>query len=120
MTNTAMTDTEVLELRLPVRVERFAIRRGSGGGGTFRGGNGIERRLQFLEAVSLSVLAQRRTSGPPGGGGGESGKPGEQWIERADGSRETVAGISGVELNAGDRLVLLTPGGGGWGSPEHN
>ena len=115
MTNTAITDAEVMELRLPVRLERFSIRRGSGGTGRFRGGDGIERRIRFLEAASLSVLTQRRTSGPPGGSGGLRGSAGEQWIERREGRREAIAGIAGAELRAGDLLVMLTPGGGGWG-----
>lgn len=115
MTNTRITDPEVLEHRFPVRLDRFAVRRGSGGGGRWRGGDGVERELTFLEAVSLSILSQRRIEGPSGKEGGGAGAPGEQWIERADGAREALAGIDGAEMGVGDRLVLRTPGGGGWG-----
>jgi 5-oxoprolinase (ATP-hydrolysing) len=115
MTNTAITDAEVMELRMPVRVERFALRAGSGGEGRWRGGDGLERRLRFLEPVSVSLLGQRRVSGPPGAEGGGDGTSGRQWIERATGEVETLDGVCGVELAAGDVLALLTPGGGGWG-----
>ncbi|BET65286.1 hydantoinase B/oxoprolinase family protein [Opitutales bacterium ASA1] len=115
MTNTAITDAEVMELRMPVRVERFALRAGSGGGGRWRGGDGLERRLRFLEPVSVSLLGQRRVFGPPGAEGGADGAVGRQWIERATGEVETLDGVCGVELAAGDVLALLTPGGGGWG-----
>jgi len=115
MTNTAITDPEVLEQRLPLRLERFAIRRNSAGLGAFAGGNGIDRRIRALQPVSLSMLSQRRAVGPPGAVGGGSGQPGDQWIERADGRREPLAGVVEAEFAVGDLLVLLTPGGGGWG-----
>lgn len=118
MTNTAITDAEVFELRMPVRLERFAIRRGSGGHGAFRGGDGMVREIRFLEAVSLSLLTQRRAAGPPGAAGGFPGRPGRQWIERASGERQDLDGVAGAELEAGDLLVVMTPGGGGCGSPE--
>jgi 5-oxoprolinase (ATP-hydrolysing) len=115
MTNTRITDPEVLEHRFPVRLERFAIRRGSGGGGRWPGGEGVERELVFREAVRLSILSQRRREGPYGKAGGEPGARGEQWIVTADGTRRELGGIDGADLVAGDRLVLRTPGGGGWG-----
>jgi 5-oxoprolinase (ATP-hydrolysing) len=118
MTNTAITDPEILELRYPVRLERFAVRRGSGGAGRFRGGDGARRELVFLEPASLSLLGQHRRSGPYGLAGGEAGKPGRQWLERAGGEVEELHGIDERELAAGDRLVVETPGGGGWGAPE--
>jgi len=117
MTNTAITDPEVMEVRLPVRLERFAIRRNSGGRGRHRGGDGIERWIRFLEPAELSLLTQRRHCGPPGVDGGMPGQPGRQWIDRADGSRESLAGVVATRVMPGDVLVVQTPGGGGWG-PE--
>ena len=115
MTNTAITDPEILELRLPVRLERFALRCGSGGAGRFVGGEGLERVIRFLEPVDISLLTQRRTDGPPGLCGGGAGAPGEQWIERAQGGREPLVSIAGTSAAGGDRLIIRTPGGGGWG-----
>jgi 5-oxoprolinase (ATP-hydrolysing) len=116
MTNTRITDPEVVEHRYPVRVERFAVRRGSGGSGKFRGGDGLVRELSFLEPVSLSVLSQHRNAGPFGVDGGEAGARGVQRVVRRDGSVEQLGAIDGRELEAGDRVVVETPGGGGWGS----
>jgi 5-oxoprolinase (ATP-hydrolysing) len=116
MTNTAITDPEVMERRLPLRVERFAVRWGSGGSGQYPGGAGIERRLRFLASFSLSMLTQRRRIGPPGLAQGTPGQPGVQWIERADGGRETLGACAQSMLNPGDVLVVQTPGGGGWGT----
>ncbi|MCB1055944.1 MAG: hydantoinase B/oxoprolinase family protein [Acidobacteria bacterium] len=118
MTNTRITDPEVLEHRYPVRLERFAVRRGSGGAGRWRGGDGVVRELTFLEPVSLSLLSQHRRERPYGMAGGGAGAAGRQRLVRADGSMEELAGIAAAELEAGDRLLLETPGGGGWGSPE--
>ncbi|MBE2216101.1 MAG: hydantoinase B/oxoprolinase family protein [Opitutaceae bacterium] len=116
MTNTAITDPEVLELRLPVRLKCFALRRGSGGAGRFRGGDGLERVLEFLEPAVVSLLTQRRVSGPPGLAGGRAGAPGRQWIERASqGHRESLGSIAGTRVEPGDVLGISTPGGGGWG-----
>lgn len=115
MTNTAITDAEVLEHRLPVRLERFAVRQDSGGWGANRGGDGIERRICFLEPVSLSVVTQRRTRGAPGMAGGGDGRHGEQWIRRTNGSRQALGSVDGAELEAGDVFELLTPGGGAYG-----
>jgi len=115
MTNTRITDPEIVELRYPVRVERFAIRRGSGGRGRHRGGDGAVRELTFLAPVSLSLLTQHRTVAPYGMQGGRPGKPGAQRLIRAGGEVVELRPIDGAEVEAGDRLVLETPGGGGWG-----
>jgi 5-oxoprolinase (ATP-hydrolysing) len=115
MTNTRITDPEILELRHPFRVEAFAIRRGSGGGGTHRGGDGAVRRIKALEAVTVSVVSSRRTVAPFGLDGGKDASPGEQWVARADGKREAIGGVAQVELQAGDTIVIATPGGGGFG-----
>ncbi len=117
MTNSRLTDVEVLERQYPVRVERFAVRRGSGGRGRHRGGDGIERHLRFLAPMRANLLALRRDVAPFGLAGGEPGMPGRQWIERADGRIEAIAGMAEFELRPGDLFVLQTPGGGGFGSP---
>jgi 5-oxoprolinase (ATP-hydrolysing) len=118
MTNTRITDPEVLEHRYPVRLERFAIRRGSGGTGRFRGGDGTVRELTFLEPVSLSLLTQHRVEVPYGMAGGSPGQPGRQRLVRVSGQAEELASLDGREAGAGDRLILETPGGGGWGRQE--
>jgi 5-oxoprolinase (ATP-hydrolysing) len=115
MSNTAVTDAEILEQRCPVRVERFAIRRNSRGDGAHPGGDGLLRELTFLEPVSLSVVTQRRTTGAPGAAGGAPGLPGRQRIIRASGEEIVLRSVDGAELQAGDRLIVETPGGGGWG-----
>jgi len=115
MTNTRITDPEVLELRYPVRVERFAIRPGSGGLGATRGGDGVVRRIRFNAPMTAVIVASRRTVAPHGLAGGASGALGRQWLERADGSIELLAGVDQRELQAGDQLVIETPGGGGFG-----
>ena len=117
MTNTRMTDPEVLELRYPVRVETFAIRRGSGGAGRHRGGDGSIRRLRFLEPMTVTVLASRRNVPPFGIAGGEPGKAGRQWVERSDGTIEPIGGRDQAEIETGDAVVIETPGGGGYGKP---
>ncbi len=86
MTNTRMTDPEVLELRYPVRLERFAIRRGSGGDGKWHGGDGAIRRIRFLEPMTAVIVSSRRNVAPFGLEGGEDGAVGRQWVERADGA----------------------------------
>jgi len=115
MTNTRITDPEIVEHRYPVRVERFAIRHGSGGAGRHRGGDGVIRELRFLEPMALSILSQHRRERPYGLEGGEPGAPGRQMLIRANGERLELAGIDGLEVEPGDRLVLETPGGGGFG-----
>jgi 5-oxoprolinase (ATP-hydrolysing) len=118
MTNTRMTDPEILELRYPVRLEEFSIRRGSGGAGQWRGGDGARRRIRFLRPMQAIVVASRREVPPHGLHGGADGAPGRQWVERADGSVQPMGGRDRAELQAGDVLGLETPGGGGWGVPD--
>jgi 5-oxoprolinase (ATP-hydrolysing) len=115
MTNTRMTDPEVLELRYPVRQECFAIRRGSGGDGKWRGGDGSIRRIRFLEPMTAVIVASRRNVAPFGLEGGEDGAVGRQWVERADGTHEILTGTDSAELQPGDVFVIETPGGGGYG-----
>jgi 5-oxoprolinase (ATP-hydrolysing) len=116
MTNTRMTDPEVLELRYPVRLESFAIRRGSGGAGRHRGGDGALRRIRFLAPMTAVIVASRRVVAPFGLEGGAPGAAGAQWVERADGSRETLPGTARADLLPGDVFVIATPGGGGYGT----
>ena len=104
MTNTRMTDPEVLELRYPVRLERFAIRRGSGGDGKWRGGDGAIRRIRFLEPMTAVIVASRRNVAPFGLEGGEDGAVGRQWVERADGTHEVLTGTDSAELDSGRRV----------------
>ena len=118
MTNTRITDAEVVEHRYPVRVERFEIRGGSGGAGRFPGGDGVVRELRFLAPVELSLLTQHRVERPYGLEGGEPGLPGRQRVIRADGEVVELGPVDGCEVRPGDRLVLETPGGGGWGAGE--
>jgi 5-oxoprolinase (ATP-hydrolysing) len=117
MTNTRATDPEVLEHRYPVRLERFAVRRGSGGAGRWPGGDGAVRELTFLAPTSLSIVSQHRVEAPYGIAGGESGTRGRQRVLRATGEVVELASVDGCEIAAGDRLILETPGGGGWGEP---
>jgi 5-oxoprolinase (ATP-hydrolysing) len=117
MTNTRITDPEVLELRHPVRVEAFSIRGGSGGQGKFHGGDGVIRKIRFLEPMTATITASRRTIPPFGLEGGAPGACGEQYVERADGALEALPGRAEVELAAGDAFIIATPGGGGYGAP---
>ncbi|SNR33034.1 5-oxoprolinase (ATP-hydrolysing) [Haloechinothrix alba] len=117
MTNSRLTDPEVLEWRYPVLLEEFAIRRGSGGAGRWRGGNGASRRLRFAEAMTVSTLTGHRRVPPYGMAGGEPGARGANRVERADGSVVELDGCDSVELFEGDVLVVETPGGGGYGAP---
>ncbi|MCH7595825.1 MAG: hydantoinase B/oxoprolinase family protein [Planctomycetes bacterium] len=124
MTNTRLTDPEVLESRYPIRVIRFAIRHGSGGAGAFRGGCGVVRELEFLETLDLSLISQRRHVAPYGVAGGGAGMMGVNRIYHAkSGVTDELPPIASVRVFAGDRLTIETPGGGGWGtkapSPEH-
>jgi 5-oxoprolinase (ATP-hydrolysing) len=115
MTNTRITDPEILERRFPVRLERFEIRRGSGGKGKFPGGDGAVRELRFLRRLELSILAQHRIEAPFGRQGGQPGQPGRQRLLRESGEIEELAGVAQATVHPGDRLLLETPGGGGWG-----
>jgi 5-oxoprolinase (ATP-hydrolysing) len=116
MTNTRITDVEVLERRVPVVVRRFAVRRGSGGAGLHRGGDGCVRTIEFLEPTSVSFLGQHRTRGPYGLDGGADGAVGLQWVDRADGTRINLPGIAAIDCGPGDRITILTPGGGAFGA----
>src|SRR5690606_31149631 len=111
MTNSRMTDPEVLELSLPVLVEHFGIRRGSGGPGRWRGGDGATRQLRFREPVRASILSNRRRVPPFGLAGGGSGACGTNRVLRADGTVEELSGTATVDLAAGDALRIETPGG---------
>lgn len=116
MTNTRMTDVEVMEDRYPVRVRRFAVRRGSGGDGRHHGGDGCVRELEFTEPVTLSLITQRRVVRPYGCDGGEAGAAGLNRLRRADGTETMLPSVVRVELRSSDRVILETPGGGGFGA----
>jgi 5-oxoprolinase (ATP-hydrolysing) len=118
MTNSRLTDPEVLEWRYPVRVESYEIRRGSGGAGRWHGGNGGCRRIRFLEAMTVSLISGHRRVPPYGMAGGEPGGLGRSRVEHADGRVTELRGCDSVRLRAGDCLVVETPGGGGYGSSE--
>ena len=115
MTNSRLTDVEVLEERFPVRVDRFAIRCGSGGRGRHTGGDGVIRRIRFLEPMTAAILSNRRRTAPFGVDGGEPGCSGENRITRADGRDESLGSTDQVEMAPGDVFVIETPGGGGFG-----
>jgi 5-oxoprolinase (ATP-hydrolysing) len=117
MTNSRLTDPEVLEWRLPVLLESFAVRPGSGGAGRWRGGDGAVRRLRFTEPVTVSTVASHRVEPPYGMAGGEPGSLGRTYVERANGEVAVLAGADSADLVAGDVLVVETPGGGGYGPP---
>lgn len=116
MTNTRLTDPEVIEQRYPVLVQEFSIRRGSGGSGRHRGGDGVVRRLQFLAPLEVSILSQRRGEyAPYGMAGGEPGALGKNLLVRSDGTRESLPACARFTADRGDVLTIETPGGGGWG-----
>ena len=116
MTNSRLTDPEVLEWRFPVVLETFHVRRGSGGSGAHRGGDGVVRRVRFGEAMQVNVLSSRRVEQPYGVAGGEPGATGRNRVIRADGSMEELPGNVSVDVAEGDRFEIETPGGGGFGS----
>ena len=115
MTNTRMTDPEVVEWRFPVMLNSFAIRKGSGGKGAFKGGDGVVRRMQFLEPMKATILSSHRETEPYGLEGGEAGKCGENSVIRKDGTVISLKGNDEVDMAAGDIFVIQTPGGGGFG-----
>jgi 5-oxoprolinase (ATP-hydrolysing) len=115
MTNSRLTDPEILETEFPVLVREFSIRRGSGGGGRQRGGDGIVRRLEFRAACTGALLANHRRIAPFGLGGGLAGARGAAAIRRANGQIEPLGATARFEVAAGDELTILTPGGGGFG-----
>jgi len=110
MTNTAITDPEILEQRYPVRLHRFSLRPGSGGEGRWRGGDGIVREVEFLRPLEVSLLTQHRVEAPYGLAGGGDGACGRQTLNGTE-----LPGITAFSAQPGDRLVIETPGGGGWG-----
>jgi len=116
MTNSRLTDPEVLEARFPVVLERFAVRQGSGGGGAHKGGDGVERMLRFTAPMTVSILSGRRETKPFGLNGGADGAAGETIIERTSGSTERLGATAATQMSPGDRLTICTPGGGGYGA----
>ncbi len=118
MTNTRMTDPEILEHRFPVVLDEFRIDRSSGGKGEWNAGDGITRRIRFREAMECSILSEHRRVAPVGVNGGEDGRVGRNWIERKDGSVEVLGGCGRVDVASGDRIVIQSPTGGGFGRLE--
>jgi 5-oxoprolinase (ATP-hydrolysing) len=118
MTNSRLTDPEVLEWRFPVRLESHAIRHGSGGAGRWQGGDGGERRIRFLAPMQAAILSNGRREGAFGLAGGGPGAPGRNRVERADGCLEPLGAIGAVAMAPGDVFVIETPGGGGYGDPD--
>jgi 5-oxoprolinase (ATP-hydrolysing) len=117
MTNTRITDPEVLEARHPVRLLEFRLRRGSGGAGRWHGGDGLVRRYEFLAPVTVSLLTERRETAPYGLRGGAPGARGRNALERRDGTTQELRGRDTLRLEAGECLRVETPGGGGFGTP---
>ncbi len=115
MTNSRMTDPEILEWRFPVRLEEFSIREGSGGTGKYKGGNGVVRKIRFLEPMTANILSNNRTVAPYGMHGGGDGKTGENSIVRADGQTQELAATADAQMNIDDLFIIETPGGGGYG-----
>jgi 5-oxoprolinase (ATP-hydrolysing) len=118
MTNSRLTDPEILETRLPVRLERFTIRRGSGGQGAHTGGDGVIREVTFHEPMRANMLANRRRVPPSGIKGGADAAAGRNWVERTDGSIEMLTATDSADVLSGDRFVIETPGGGGFGRTD--
>lgn len=117
MTNSRLTDPEVLEWRYPVRVRRFEIRRGSGGAGRQRGGDGVIREIEFLEPMHAAILSNRRRNAPFGLAGGGPGAAGRNYVVRSGGEIVDLGPVASIALAPGDRFVIETPGGGGFGEP---
>jgi 5-oxoprolinase (ATP-hydrolysing) len=117
MTNSRLTDPEVLEWRFPVLLESFEIRRGSGGAGRWRGGDGSVRRVRFLEPLVAAILSGHRRVAPHGMAGGGPGMTGRNWVRRAGGKVVQLGACDQIEMRPGDCFVIETPGGGGYGSP---
>jgi 5-oxoprolinase (ATP-hydrolysing) len=118
MTNSRLTDPEVIEFRFPVLVEEHSIRAGSGGAGRFRGGDGALRRIRFLEPMTAAIVAGHRSVPPYGMAGGACGEVGRTWVERADGQRQELGYSEQTEMRAGDVFVIATPSGGGYGTAD--
>jgi 5-oxoprolinase (ATP-hydrolysing) len=118
MTNSRLTDPEILEWRYPVLLESFEIRHGSGGIGRHNGGNGVRRRLRFLEEMEAVILANHRIVPPYGMDGGGEAALGRNWVERTDGTIETLTATDIRKMGVGDVFVIETPGGGGFGKSD--
>jgi 5-oxoprolinase (ATP-hydrolysing) len=118
MTNTRLTDPEVLEFRFPVVLEDFHIREGSGGRGQWKAGDGTYRRIRFLQRLDCAILSGHRRVRPFGLAGGEPGELGENWVRRKDGRMEKLAGCDQTVLDAGEAIIVITPTGGGYGDPR--
>ncbi|MDC0839804.1 hydantoinase B/oxoprolinase family protein, partial [Limnoraphis robusta] len=118
MTNSRLTDPEVLEWRYPVLIDAFAIRPHSGGGGNYRGGNGIIRQIRFLEEMTATILSGHRIIPPFGMAGGEPGMVGRNSITRQNGTVEDLGSTAIALMGIGDVLTIQTPGGGGYGAPQ--
>ncbi|THB77006.1 MAG: 5-oxoprolinase [Desulfobulbaceae bacterium] len=118
MTNTRMTDPEVIENRFPVRLESFSLRTGSGGEGRHKGGDGVIRAVRFLESMTATILSSRRALPPHGLAGGKPGSRGKNYVKRVDGTIEALGGNGETQMNPGDLFVIETPGGGGFGRPS--
>jgi 5-oxoprolinase (ATP-hydrolysing) len=118
MTNSRLTDPEILEWRFPVLLEEFAIRHNSGGNGKYRGGNGVVRRVKFLEPMTAAILSSSRKIAPFGLNGGESGATGHNYVIRKDGCIDELASTATVQMEIGDTFVIETPAGGGYGSSK--
>ncbi len=117
MTNSRLTDPEVLEWRFPVRLDEFSIRRGSGGAGQHRGGDGVTRKMRFLQPMTAGILSNHRRIAPFGLDGGKPGALGRNRVERADGTRIELSSTATVAMAVDDVFVIETPGGGGYGPP---
>jgi 5-oxoprolinase (ATP-hydrolysing) len=118
MTNSRLTDPEILERRFPVRLEAFALRASSGGAGRRRGGDGVVRRLRFLAPLQAALLSTRRANAPQGAAGGGPGAAGTQRLIGADGAVKLLPASFSLEAAAGDIIEIETPGGGGFGAPD--
>ena len=115
MTNTRITDPEILEQRYPVMVREFSIRAHSGGNGKYRGGDGLVRDIEFLAPLTITILSERRVFQPYGMNGGKPGKCGRNIFIASDGQSTDLGGKNEMSVRSGDRIRILTPGGGGWG-----
>jgi len=118
MTNSRLTDPEILEWRYPVRLRRFEIRRDSGGSGRHRGGDGVRREIEFLQPMTAAILSNHRRVAPFGVAGGAPGAVGRNRVQRRDGSVEDLGATATVSMESGDVLIIETPGGGGFGPSE--
>ena len=118
MTNTRITDPEILERRYPVLLKQFSLRRNSGGKGRNRGGDGLIREIEFLAPLNAAILSERRVFAPYGLAGGDPGARGENTFIRADGRQVNLGGKNEIKAEIGDCLLIKTPGGGGYGEVE--